>query len=513
MMAHLPVFPVLIPLLAAIVLLLATNAGTGTKQAISAVALGFLVSAAGAQIIAAGDGSIHVYRLGDWPAPYGIVLVLDRLSALMVALTAALAVPVFFAATSGTDTRGPHFHAFLQFQLMGLNGAFLTGDLFNLFVFFEILLLASYGLLTHGGGLRRARAGITYVVLNLSGSALFLIALGLLYGLLGTLNMADFGLALQKVAPADQAAVAVMCGLLVSVFLLKAAVLPLGFWLPNVYTSATLPVAALFVIMTKVGIYAIYRIVTIGLSAAPFTAGLLQPWLTWLALGTIGLGCLGMLAATSLGFVVANLVLISGGTLLLAAAEPSATAISAALYYMVQTSLVTGALFLFADAAGRQRGDAGDTLGAGPRLHSFVRLGLLFSVLAVAVSGMPPLSGFIGKIMMMQALRESPHWVLVWTALIVSGFVAALVLARVASVFFWEPGAPGVPEKPEVPYEPAPGLSLALVLMTIAILAVSFMPAHFVSYSSATAEQMIARDAYVPAVIGDPAAIERERRP
>ncbi|MCU0503821.1 MAG: hypothetical protein MUC51_19045 [Anaerolineae bacterium] len=481
-MAHLPVFPVLIPLLAAIVLLLATNAGTGTKQAISAVALGFLVSAAGAQIIAAGDGSIHVYRLGDWPAPYGIVLVLDRLSALMVALTAALAVPVFFAATSGTDTRGPHFHAFLQFQLMGLNGAFLTGDLFNLFVFFEILLLASYGLLTHGGGLRRARAGITYVVLNLSGSALFLIALGLLYGLLGTLNMADFGLALQKVAPADQAAVAVMCGLLVSVFLLKAAVLPLGFWLPNVYTSATLPVAALFVIMTKVGIYAIYRIVTIGLSAAPFTAGLLQPWLTWLALGTIGLGCLGMLAATSLGFVVANLVLISGGTLLLAAAEPSATAISAALYYMVQTSLVTGALFLFADAAGRQRGDA-------------------------------PLSGFIGKIMMMQALRESPHWVLVWTALIVSGFVAALVLARVASVFFWEPGAPGVPEKPEVPYEPAPGLSLALVLMTIAILAVSFLPAHFVSYSSAAAEQMIARDAYVPAVIGDPAAIERERRP
>ncbi len=183
----------------------------------------------------------------------------------------------------GADTRGRYFHAFLQFQMMGLNGAFLTGDLFNLFVFFEILLLASYGLLVHGGGLERARAGIAYVVLNLSGSALFLIALGLLYGLLGTLNMADFGVALQKVAPADQGVVAVMCMLLVTVFLFKAAVLPIGFWLPHVYSAATLPVAALFVIMTKVGIYALLRVTTIGLAAAPFTAHVLQPWLTWLA--------------------------------------------------------------------------------------------------------------------------------------------------------------------------------------------------------------------------------------
>ncbi|OYW57350.1 MAG: monovalent cation/H+ antiporter subunit D [Hyphomicrobium sp. 32-62-53] len=512
-MAHLPFLPVLIPLVAAVLLLMAAKADIDVKRGISAIAVGILVTAALTQLIVADDGTVRVYRLGDWPAPYGIVLVLDRLAALMVALTSVLAMPVFLAATSGTDARGPHFHAFLQFQLMGLNGAFLTGDLFNLFVFFEILLLASYGLLVHGGGLQRARAGIAYVVLNLSGSALFLIALGLLYGLLGTLNMADFGVALQKVAPEDQGVVAVMCALLVTVFLLKAAVLPIGFWLPQVYTAATLPVAALFVIMTKVGVYALLRVTTIGLMAAPFTADLLQPWLTWLALGTIAVGAMGMLAASSLGMVVANLVLVSGGTLLLAVAEPGAQSIAAALYYLVQTTLVTAALFLLADALARQRGDAEDQLAAGPPLQNYTFLGLLFLVFGVAACGAPPLSGFIGKIMVMQAMEGSVHPALIWTALILSGFVAALVLARAASVFFWEPGAPGIVDKPSVAYVPAPGLMLAMILLTVGIVAVSAAAAPVAAYTRAAAEQILARDAYVSAVIGDPAAVQREKRP
>ncbi len=512
-MAHLPILPVLIPLLAAVVLLVFTEAGLVTRRVISASALALLLAAAAGQIAVADTGVIHVYRLGDWPAPYGIVLVLDRLSALMVALTSGLAVPVFLAAMSGADARGRHFHAFLQFQLMGLNGAFLTGDLFNLFVFFEILLLASYGLLVHGGGLERARAGIAYVVLNLSGSALFLIALGLLYGFLGTLNMADFGVALQSVPAADQGVVAVMCALLVTVFLLKAAVLPLGFWLPHVYTAAVLPVAALFVIMTKVGVYAVLRVVSIGLLAAPFTADLLQPWLIWLAVGTIALGSFGMLAAASLKAVIANLVLVSGGTLLLSAAEPGAAPVAAALYYLVQTTVVTGGLFLLADAMGRQRGEAADGLVAGPRLASYTALGLVYLLLGVAACGAPPLSGFLGKVMMMRALEGSGHAVLVWTALILSGFVAALVLARAASVFFWEPGAPGIAEKPAVSHVPARGLAAAIGIMSVAAVALSVLAAPVSSYARAAAEQMLAREAYVPAVIGDPATIERERRP
>lgn len=513
MMAHLPILPVLIPLLTAVLLLITTNSDMAVKRGIALVSVSLLIATGARLLIAADDGTIHVYRLGDWAAPYGIVLVLDRLSALMVALTSFLSLPVLLAATSGTDTRGRHFHAFLQFQLMGLNGAFLTGDLFNLFVFFEILLLASYGLLVHGGGSERARAGIAYVVLNLSGSALFLIALGLLYGFLGTLNMADFGVALQKVTPADQGVVSVMCALLVTVFLLKAAVLPIGFWLPNVYTAATLPVAALFVIMTKVGIYALLRVTTIGLAAAPFTADLLQPWLTWLALGTIALGCFGMLAAKTFGVVIANLVIVSGGTLLLAVAEPTTTSISAALYYLVQTTLVTGALFLIADALSRQRGEVADRFSDGPRLQSYTALGLSYLVIGVAACGAPPLSGFLGKIMVMQAMNASAHPVMVWTALIGSGFVAALVLARAASVFFWEPGAPGIADRPDEPYVPARGLSLGLLVMLGAVLAVSIAAAPISGYAQETAEQILARDAYVPAVIGDPSAIERERRP
>jgi len=512
-MSHLPILPVLIPLAAAVLLLLVPGAGVAAKRTISMAALAALGLAAAAQIATASEGGVHVYRLGDWPAPYGIVLMLDRLSALMVAVTAALAIPVFLAATSGTDTRGRHFHSLLQFQLMGLNGAFLTGDLFNLFVFFEILLLASYGLLVHAGGLRRVRAGVAYVVLNLCGSALFLIALGLLYGLFGTLNMADIGYVLAKVPEPDQSVVRVVAVLLVAVFLLKAAILPIGFWLPHVYTAATLPVAALFVIMTKVGIYALLRVATIAFAAAPFTADVLQPWLSWLALGTILIGCLGLLAAGSLGLVVANLVLVSGGTLLLGLAAPDAGSIAALLYYLVQTTLVTGAFFLLADVLSRQRGAAADRLGDGPRLTHPAMTGAAFLLLSLAAAGVPPLSGFLGKVMVMQALGTSADWPYVWAALLLSGFIAALVLARAASLYFWEPDAPRAGERTGAGCRPPRGLSAALVLMLAAVALVTAAAAPVSSYARATADQLLDRAAYVAAVLGDPAAVQREHRP
>lgn len=512
-MSHLPILPILIPLAAAIVLLVTDRLGPAGKRAISGVAIAALAIVAVDLLLTAGDGAIRVYRLGDWPAPYGIVLVLDRLAAIMVALTAALAVPVFLAATAGTDTQGRHFHAFLQFQIAGLNGAFLTGDLFNLFVFFEILLLASYGLLVHGGGVARARAGVAYVVLNLCGSALFLIALGLLYGTLGTLNMADVGVVLVRVGEADQAFVRVIAVLLVTVFLLKAALLPLGFWLPQVYTAATLPVAGLFVIMTKVGIYALLRVATIGLAAAPFTADLLQPWLPWLALATIAMGSLGVLAAKRLSMIVANLVVVSAGTLLLGVADLSAASIAALLYYLVQTTMVTGALFLFADALARQRGAAADWLKDGPKIASVLFLGIGYLVLGMAASGAPPLTGFLGKVMVMQSLRDSPQGGLVWAALLVSGLISMLALARAASVFFWESGPAGLERPSAVLLGPAPGLVLALSLMLGAVAALTVAAGPVSAYSRATADQLLSRPAYVSAVIGDPAAILRERRP
>jgi multicomponent K+:H+ antiporter subunit D len=157
-MSHWPIVPILIPLLAAIAMLLAPRSGIAAKRVLSIASAAALSLCAVYLLILASNDAVRVYRLGDWPAPYGIVLVLDRLAAIMVALTAALALAAVLAATSGADTLGRHFHVFLQLQIAGLNGAFLTGDLFNLFVFFEVLLLASYALLVHGGGLERARA-------------------------------------------------------------------------------------------------------------------------------------------------------------------------------------------------------------------------------------------------------------------------------------------------------------------------------------------------------------------
>jgi multicomponent K+:H+ antiporter subunit D len=174
---------------------------------------------------------------------------------------------------------------------------------------------------------------------------------------------------------------------------------------------------------------------------------------------------------------------------------------------------VTGALFLLADALSRQRGDVADRFSDGPRLQSFTAIGLIYLIVGVAACGAPPLSGFLGKIMVMQAMSGSTHPVLVWTALILSGFAAALVLARAASVFFWEPGAPGIADRPDVPYVPARGLSMALVVMFGAVVAVSFAAAPVSGYARATAEQLLAREAYVPAVLGDSAAVQRERRP
>ena len=257
--------------------------------AVLAVALGLTLHAA--------TGAIEVYELGNWPAPFGIVLVLDRLSALMVLLTAVLAgLVLLYAIGSGWDQRGNNFHPLFQFQLMGIFGAFLTGDAFNLFVFFEVLLIASYGLMIHAGGARRLKAGVQYVIYNLLGSTLFLFALGTLYAVTGTLNMADLAVRAAEIPVEDSALLRVGAMLLFLVFAIKAALLPLHFWLPETYAEAPAPVAALFAIMTKVGAYAILRMYTLVFGPdLGATADLIDNMMIYAALITIAAGMIGIL--------------------------------------------------------------------------------------------------------------------------------------------------------------------------------------------------------------------------
>ncbi|HUF49672.1 MAG TPA: proton-conducting transporter membrane subunit, partial [Longimicrobiales bacterium] len=230
MSGHMVILPVLVPFFTGSALILLALRRIEAQRAVSLAGVVLLLALSAWLVGTADRGATLVYRLGDWPAPFGIVLVLDRLSALMVLLTSVIALFSLLHAVQGEDAAGPLYHSLFQFQLVGLNGAFLTGDLFNLFVFFEILLIASYCLLVHGSTGPRLRAGVHYVVLNLAGSALFLIAVGTLYGVTGTLNMADMALKVALLGPADAALVRAAALLLLIVFALKAALIPLYFW-------------------------------------------------------------------------------------------------------------------------------------------------------------------------------------------------------------------------------------------------------------------------------------------
>lgn len=514
---HLPILPVVLPLLAGIVLLALRNRSLALQRGVSLLAALALIPLAIALAQTAADGTHLVYALGNWVAPYGIVLVVDRLAAWMLLTTALLAVFALLYAIRGSDTQGRHFHVLFQLQLFGLNGAFLTGDLFNLFVFFEILLLASYGLLLHGGGRLRVKAGLHFVVINLVGSTLFLFAVGTLYGVAGTLNMADLAVKLTA-TPADNLPLVQSAGLLLfSVFALKAALLPLYLWLPAAYAHTSAPVAALFAIMTKVGAYSILRVYSLmfGDDAGP-VANLLDPWLVPLALVTLALGMLGAVASTTLRQQAAYLVVASIGSLLLAFGLGTRDAIAAGLYYLPHSVFAAAALFLLADLISRARGEFADRFESGPEMPGARVLGGLFFVVAVAVAGLPPLSGFLGKFMLLKAALASPLMPWVWSVVLVTGLIGMIALARSGSLLFYRTHSPH-DAPPASAHSGSESLRahgpasltaptnaalapVAGLLLLVAGLVIWAGPLS--DYASATAAQLLHPQPYIDAVLG-----------
>lgn len=496
-MSHLLILPILLPLFTGLLLLFCAKLGLRWARVISLGSAALLLVLAMMLLQRASLGAPELYALGNWPPPFGIVLVLDRLAALMLVMTALLAFFSLMYAACGSDGPGDSLHPLVHFLLLGLNGAFLTGDLFNLFVFFEVLLLASYALLLHGGGPDRARAGLHYVVLNLAGSALFLISVALLYGVTGTLNMADMGRRIATMDPADLPLIHTGGLLLFLVFGLKAAIAPLYFWLPSAYAAASGPVAALFAVMTKLGIYAIVRVYSqvFGPQTGGF-AEFLLPWLWPLALVTLALGVLGVLAARQLRQQVAYLVIISVGTLMLGLALNSVTALSAALYYLLHSTWICAALFLLADVLRGQRGAAVDTIAQGPPLAQPTVLGLMFFIAALSVVGMPPSSGFIGKISLMQAAVTSTQALWLWPALLLSGLLTITALSRSGSTLFWR-------TQGEVTGagRASPLALLAMGGLISLSLGISFAGQPVLAYTQAAAEQIFDSPAYVRALL------------
>ena len=505
---HLPVLTVLLPALTAVLLLFIGDGGGDVGQhgnprlvwtrriALGSVLLGAVL--AFRLVEQAAGGTLAVYRLGDWPAPFGIVLVVDRLSAYMLALTAAVAAPVLWYACGGWDTRGRHFHALFQFQLMGLNGAFVTGDLFNLFVFFEVLLIASYVLMMHGLGRARLRAGVHYVVLNLCASALFLIGVALIYALTGTLNLADLALRVPKVTGPEADLLQAGALLLLVVFGFKSALLPLAMWLPATAAAASAPVAALFALMTKVGVYAILRVHGVAFGAdAGASAFTVQPVLLPLALGTCVVGVLGALAAHTLPRLVAWLTVASVGTVLAAVGLFNAPAWSAALFYMANSALVIAGLFLLSELVAAQRGPMAERLEPCSPVAQPALLGLMLLLAVASTAGLPPLPGFIGKLMLLEASASHPAAVAVWAVVLGVGLLTMVGLARAGSVLFWS-------VRPEVPGSSSDS-SPQMLGATLALLGMSVLMSAFAApiqrYTAATALQLVDRAAYARAVL------------
>ncbi len=516
---HLPVLPVLLPSATAIALLLLGDHGGDEHDtrrlrladaiAIGSASIGLVIAIA--LTLQAASGQISVYRMGQWPAPFGIVLVVDRLSAMMVLLTALVALPVLLYASGGWSAQGRYFHVLFQFQLMGLYGAFVTGDLFNLFVFFEILLIASYVLMMHGLGRERLRVGVHYVVLNLAASALFLIGVALLYALTGTLNMADLALRVPLVTGPDAVVLQWAAVTLLVVFGFKAALAPLSVWLPATYAASSAPVAALFAIMTKVGVYAIWRVhgVIFGAGAGA-SAQLVEPLLLPLAAVTSVVAVFGLMAAQTLPRLVAWLTVASVGTILMALGLFGASAWSAALYYLAHSTLTVAGLFLLVELVAAQRGDAGGRIEPASPVAQPALLGLMLLLAAASSIGLPPLPGFIGKLMLLQASMGHAQVVLVWSVVLLVGLGTLLALARAGSTLFWH-------VRTDLP-SGASGASAPLVLATSLLLALSVAMSVFAAplqrYTQAAAIQLRDRSAYFAAVLGEQGgAAARTTRP
>lgn len=508
-MIHWIIAPVVLPALLAPFIIFAARYHIGIQRVVSIAGILGLIAISAGLVWQAADGTVTLYQLGDWAAPFGIVLVGDQLSTLMVLLTSVLALfVILYAIGSGWDDRGRHFHALFQFQLMGILGAFLTGDLFNLFVFFEVLLIASYGLMIHAGGNVRLRAGVQYVLYNLLGSTLFLFALGALYAQTGTLNMADLAGRVALIDATDTVGIRIAAVMLLMVFAIKAAVIPLHFWLPSSYAEAPAPVAALFAIMTKVGAYSIIRVYTLVFGPdVAVTEGLHSAWLLPAALISLAVGMIGVLAARKLDRLVAFSVIGSMGMVMVAIAMFTPASIAAALYYIVHSTLAAAALFLISDLV--RAGRPNLQLVAMPPIAGAVLTSALFFVAAIAMAGLPPLSGFVGKLLILDAAFETPLATWVWAVILISSLISVVGFARAGSVLFWKAKSIPVPEE-TVPSRAPSALSYVAVGGLVALLIAHTVfagPAY--RYVEATSAQLFAPERYISTVLETPGKLSK----
>lgn len=527
---HIVVLPVVVPLVAGALMFFVAESrrtarvalalGSVLMQLVAGGALLYLTSDAAPYIWAEGVG---VYSIGGWPAPFGIVLVVDRVAAVMVTLSATVALAALVYSITRWDRPGQPFHSLFQFLTMGLNGAFLTGDIFNLFVFFEVLLAASYGLMLRGGGTERMRLGLQYVAVNLAGSILFLVGVALIYGTAGTLNMADLAGRAAALGPHERGLFDAGAAVLGVAFLIKAGSWPLNFWLPGTYSIAVAPVAAAFAMMTKVGLYAVLRLSTLLEEYETLGAALFYTGLATLATATVG-----MLGTRHIARLVGYTVLVSTGILFAALGLRIEALTAPILFYIIVSALTTCLFFMVTGLTDRTRqtnlhgppdDDAEPTpfhvaygirkpsVHAGdqdagiaiPAVMAFI--GMAFVCCVLLLTGLPPLPGFLAKFALLAtALDAAPAnhtpaavWLLC-AAVLASGLAGLIALSRVGVRLFWSVAARTTPRLRLLEATP-----VAMLVMFAIGLTVYAGPVY--RYLDDAARSLHQPDAYVDAVL------------
>ena len=494
-MTWLLILPILIPLATAVLALFA-RASVRAQRVISVAGAGALLAAAVALMAGVWQGGVQALQVGSWAAPFGITLVADLLGAVMVLITAivGLAAAVYALAAVDEARERFHYHPLYHILLMGVCGAFLTGDLFNLYVWFEVLLIASFVLLVLGNERGQVRGAVVYVAVNLVGSMCFLAAVGLLYGIGGTLNLADLSV---KLAATDAPGLVTAISMLFLIaFGIKAAVFPLFFWLPASYHTPPIAVAAVFAgLLTKVGVYALVRVFTLLFTQ---DVGFTHTLLLWIAGLTMVTGVLGAAAQTDVRKILSFHIVSQIGYMVMGLALFTPLALVGAVFYIVHHIIVKANLFLVAGVAERLVGSFElKNLGGLYRAHPW--LAILFLIPAFSLAGFPPLSGFWAKLILIKAALDAGAWVIVGVALVV-GLLTLFSMTKIWNGAFWKPLAEGLapaPARGGVVLMASPVVVLAALTLVIGLWA-----EPFVVFATEAAAALLDPTAYVAAVLG-----------
>ena len=495
-MSWLLVSPVVLPLAAA-ALAFALAGRRGAQRVVATVASVLLVPLSLTLLWRVSTDGIQVMQAGGWAAPFGISFVADHLSAIMVGVSAVIAAATAVYALADIDParEALGYHPLFLVLLAGINGAFLTGDLFNMFVWFEVLLISSFVLLTLGGRRDQLEGGLKYVAVNLVSSALFLVAIGLLYGLTGTLNMADLAVALQD---APRGLTTVLAMLFLVTFGIKAAIFPLFFWLPASYHTPPVAVSAIFAgLLTKVGAYALIRAFTLF-----FTQDV--AWTHQILLSLAGVtmltGVLGAAAQTEIRKILSFQIVGQIGYMIMGLALYTPLALAGAVFYVVHGVIVKANLFFVAGLV-RRVGGSFELSELGGLYRKRPLLAILFVVPAFSLAGFPPLSGFWAKLVLVLAAVEARSWALVAVALVV-GLLTIYSMAKIWMAAFWTPA----PEGRSVGPLPPKRLLVPVAALAVLTLVIGLWSGPFLAFAEAAARELLDPTGYVRAVLGAAAA-------